>query len=194
MLKAGLRIIAERGLEALTVEAVVNDAGAGRASFAEHFGDRTGFLAILFDSLTHDPSVELEGRLAEIPKGTSHLEAYMAGLAGLYDDPAACIAYLAIAAGAMHDPALRRRLVELLSWYDTIGVNRLARCEGADACTPDELETLALLLDAAEDGLALRKGLDPDSLVAGTALVLLSRLVGAYLAQRAEEARQPARD
>ena len=184
MLDAGRRILAEHGFHALTVEAVVNDAGVSRATFAEHFGDRVGFLAILFDSLTHDPSVALEVRLADSPSGAGRCDSWVMGLAGLYEDVESCVAYQSIAAGALHDPPLRRRLVELLAWYRSIGVSRLSACEGAAACTADELATLAGLLEAAEDGLALRKALDPENFDVDRTLAMLARLVGAYLAER----------
>ena len=187
MLDAGRRILAERGFRALTVEAGINDAGVSRASFAEHFGDRVGFLAILFDSLTHDPSVALEGRLADTPTGAGRCDSWVMGLAGLYENAESCVAYQAIAAGALHDPPLRRRLVELLSWYRSIGVSRVSGCEGAEACTADELETLAGLLEAAEDGLALRKALDPEDFDVDRTLAMLARLVSAYLAERVTE-------
>jgi len=187
MLDAGRLILAERGFHALTVEAVVNDAGVSRASFAEHFGDRVGFLAILFDSLTHDPSVALEGRLADTPSGAGRCDSWIMGLAGLYEDVESCVAYQSIAAGALHDPPLRRRLVELLTWYRSIGISRLSGCEGAEACTADELETLAGFLEAAEDGLALRKALDPENFDVDRTLAMVGRLVSAYLALRVRE-------
>ncbi len=185
MLDAGRRIAAERGLRALTIEAIVNESATSRASFVEHFGDRVGYLAILFDSLTHDPSVELEGRLADMPPGPDRLEMYMAGLARLYDDPDACVAYQVIASGALHDPALRCRLVDLLAWYRTIGVGRLEGCEGAEAWTADEIRTMGVIVEATLDGLILHKALDPTNVEVEPALALLSGLVDAYLAQRA---------
>ncbi len=61
ILEAARRVLAQRGLEGLTIEAVANEANVSRTLIPYHFGSRAGLVAILFDSLFHDLAVSVYG-------------------------------------------------------------------------------------------------------------------------------------
>ena len=63
-------MLAERGLEGLTIEAVAHEAQVGRHVIPYHFGSRAGLVTILFDSLFHDLAVGFYSRRAEGPRGS----------------------------------------------------------------------------------------------------------------------------
>jgi AcrR family transcriptional regulator len=185
MLDAGRRILVERGFHALTLESVAFEAGASKSTLVEHFGDRTGFLAILFDSLMQDESLQLGSEMRRLRADHAGAEEYIRSLAMLYEDVDAGRAYFEIAANAMHEKDLRLRLADLFEWYRELRLKALGKFEGAEACTEQELEELAALLDAAEDGLTLRRSLDPRGFDLAPVLALLGSLVAAYLREKA---------
>jgi AcrR family transcriptional regulator len=185
MLDAGRRLLAERGFRALTLEAVALEAGASKSSLVSHFGSRVGFLAMLFDSLTHDASVQIGAEMGTDPAGTADVTLYMASLADLYSDAEIGRAFHAIAANALTDGQLRARLADMYRWYRELHMERLRACRGSDALTSEEILTLASLLDAVEDGLALQLGMDPDGFDPRPVFELFGHLVGLYFADRA---------
>jgi AcrR family transcriptional regulator len=184
MLAAGRRILVERGFRALTLESVAFEAGASTSTLVEQFGNRTGFLTILFDSLMQNESVQLGAEMRRVPVGDVGVEEYIRSLAKLYESVDAGRAYFEIAANAMHEESLRMRLADLFDWYRELRLKILSRSEGAEACTEQELEELVALLDAAEDGLALRRALDPRGFDLAPVLALLGSLVAAYLREK----------
>jgi AcrR family transcriptional regulator len=186
MLDAGRRILAERGFRALTLEAVALEAGASKTTVVEHFRNRAGFLAILLDSLMQDASVQIEMALRDHQDGGAEVGEYVGHLVELLTDVEAGRAFHEIAANALADEAVRRRLAHLFAWYREIGVHRLSLCRGSDSIAPDEMQGLAALLDAVEDGLALQRSMDPDNFDSRPALKLFGRLIELYFADQAK--------
>lgn len=194
LLEAGRRILEEKGVRALTLEAVAFEAGASKSTLLEHFGNRAVFLTILLDSLMQDESVELArdhgvelGLQEDGPGRVASVEAAIGSLASLYTDLRAVRAYHEIVGVAMHDEAFRLRLACLFRWYRCVRLDLLTRSDGAEACTADELELLATLVAAAEDGLSLKRAIDPGLADLEREMDLLGRLVSLFIAQKAAE-------
>ena len=189
MLDAGRRLLSERGFRGLTLEAVALEAGASKTSVVSHFGNRAGYLAILFDALIHDGSCVIAASLDEPPRGADHVTNWMRMVADLYEDVESGRAYHEIAANAFGDDALRRRLARVFEWYREMGVQRLSTCEGSSALTAEELGRLSALLNAVEDGLALQRGMDPEGFESRPVFELFGYLLQLYFSDAAGRSR-----
>jgi AcrR family transcriptional regulator len=185
LLRAGRRILAERGYRGLTMEAVANEAGVGKSTLVEQFGGRAGYVGLLFDSLTQEACPALsQHRAASTTTRRIDTAAWISALSVFHEDEEASEQYIEILANAVRDEALRTRLAELLGWYREIRVRTLASCPGGDACKREALENLAAILNAAEDGLALQRNIDPHGLDLRSAMDLLGKVVSVYLREK----------
>jgi AcrR family transcriptional regulator len=189
MLDAGRRLLAQRGFRGLTLEAVALEAGVSKTSVTSHFGNRVGYMAMLFDSLMHDESLEIGASLRDPPWSSDHAMNWMRRVADLYEDVESSRAYHEIAANAFGDDSLRLRLARVFEWYREMGVQRLSTCEGSAALTAEERERLSALLNAVEDGLALQRGMDPKGFESRPVFELFGYLLQLYFADAAERSR-----
>lgn len=186
LLEAGRRILEEKSFRALTLEAVAYEAGTSKSTLVEQFGNRATFLAILFDSLMQEVTVELlHDKRIELGRDEGarieSIENAVESLAGLYEDVGSDRAYFEILAMAMHDEALRMRLATLQRWYRELRVRVLSRSQASDVCTPEELALLGTLLEAAENGLSLNRAIDPEASDMHAEMALLGRLIALFV-------------
>jgi AcrR family transcriptional regulator len=162
VLEAAKRIIAERGLPALTLDAVAEESGEYRSAIRYHFGDKAGLLSAVMDSTALSPTtVPLFAAVSAAGQGRSRAVAHAKALQTVSADTGQFRLFWALLPHVLNDPVLRARLSGLYERYARI--NREAF--GGEAAGPDEerrLRGLARLLTAACDGLGLMTCLEGD--------------------------------
>ena len=113
ILEAARRVLAERGLEGLTIEAVANEANVSRTLIPYHFGSRAGLVAILFDSLFHDLAVSVYGLAG--PGGS--LPTFLDWIKREADDVQSQHDFFELIVSALREPELARRIAALYDDY-----------------------------------------------------------------------------
>jgi len=162
VLEAARRIITERGLPALTLDAVAAESGEYRSAIRYHFGDKAGLLAAVMDSTALSPTtLPLFAAVSATGTERSRAAAHVAALRAVADDREQFRLFWALLPHMLNDPGLRTRLDGLYERYASI--NREAFAVAA-ASPRDErrLRGLARLLTAACDGLGLLMCLHDD--------------------------------
>jgi AcrR family transcriptional regulator len=193
ILEAARRILAQRGLEGLTIEAVANEANVSRTLIPYHFTSRAGLVAILFDSLFHDLAVSVYGLAG--PGGS--LPTFLDWIKREADDVQSQHDFFELIVSALREPDLARRIAALYDDYrelvlEMTGVSEPAESgegasrEGASREVSDarrrELAAVGSVLVAIEDGIGLQAALDPNYDVEG-ALAMVQTMVGDALAR-----------
>jgi AcrR family transcriptional regulator len=189
ILEAARRVLAERGLEGLTIEAVANEANVSRTLIPYHFGSRAGLVAILFDSLFHDLAVSVYGLAG--PGGS--LSTFIDWIKREADDVQSQHDFFELIVSALREPELQRRIAGLYDDYRELVLELTGVSEPVDPADPDpagrltdaqrrELAAVGSVLVAIEDGLGLQAALDPAFDVGG-ALAMVETMLGAALAR-----------
>lgn len=155
VLDAAKRIVAERGLEALTLDAVAEESGNYRSAIRYHFGDKAGLVAAVMDSTALTPdTTSLFASVMDAGQGPERIEAHLAALERVSSDRDQYRLFWSLLPHILNDPELRRRLDGLYDGYRGINTESL----GVEAGTPEDerrLMGLASLLTAVCDGLGL---------------------------------------
>jgi AcrR family transcriptional regulator len=182
ILEAARRVLAQRGLEGLTIEAVAYEA------IPYHFTSRAGLVAILFDSLFHDLAVSVYGLAG--PGGS--LPTFLDWIKREADDAQSQHDFFELIVSALREPDLARRIAALYDDYrelvlEMTGVSEpVDPAESASRKVSDarrrELAAVGSVLVAIEDGIGLQAALDPDFDVEG-ALAMVQTMVGDALAR-----------
>ncbi|HUK76569.1 MAG TPA: TetR/AcrR family transcriptional regulator [Thermoleophilia bacterium] len=188
ILEAARRVLAERGLEGLTIEAVANEANVSRTLIPYHFGSRAGLVAILFDSLFHDLAVSVYGLAG--PGGS--LPTFLDWIKREADDVQSQHDFFELIVSALREPDLARRIAALYDDYRELVLEMTGVSEPAE---PDEaalrpvsderrreLAAIGSVLVAIEDGIGLQAALDPSFDVDG-ALAMVETMIGDALAR-----------
>ncbi len=82
LIAASQRLIAERGIAATTIEAIVKEAGVSSVSFYEHFKDKEGCFVAAFEKAVDELSAEVRRR---VPAGAARADRVRAALAALLE-------------------------------------------------------------------------------------------------------------
>ncbi len=189
ILEAARRVLAERGLEGLTIEAVANEANVSRTLIPYHFGSRAGLVAILFDSLFHDLAVAVYGLAG--PGGS--LPTFLDWIKREADDMQSQHDFFELIVSALREPELQRRIAGLYDDYRELALEMTGVSEPVDPADPDpagrltdaqrrELTAVGAVLVAIEDGLGLQAALDP-AFDVDAALAMVETMLGAQLAR-----------
>jgi AcrR family transcriptional regulator len=188
ILEAARRILAQRGLEGLTIEAVANEANVSRTLIPYHFTSRAGLVAILFDSLFHDLAVSVYGLAG--PGGS--LPTFLDWIKREADDVQSQHDFFELIVSALREPDLARRIAALYDDYreltlEMAGVSEPVESnEGSPLQVSDErrreLAAIGSVLVAIEDGIGLQAALDPNFDVDG-ALAMVETMIGDALAR-----------
>ena len=181
ILEAARRVLAQRGLEGLTIEGVANEANVSRTLIPYHFGSRAGLVAILFDSLFHDLAVSVYALAG--PGGS--LPTFLDWIKREADDVQSQHDFFELIVAALREPELKRRIATLYDDYreltlEMTGVSEPPGPDAADAPSPDrrrELAAIGSVLVAIEDGIGLQAALDPGFDVDG-ALAMVATMIG----------------
>jgi len=187
ILEAARRVLAERGLEGLTIEAVANEANVSRTLIPYHFGSRAGLVALLFDSLFHDLAVSVYGLAG--PGGS--LPTFLDWIKREADDVQSQHDFFELIVSALREPELARRIATLYDDYRelTLEITGVHEPSEADEERPPlsperrrELAAVGSVLVAIEDGIGLQAALDPGFDVDG-ALAMVETMIGDALAR-----------
>lgn len=161
ILDAAIRLLAERGYEALTLENVAAAAGVNKASIRYNFGNKAGLISAVADALIHDECLRVSAAVSEAPD-EERLHAAIAGMEHMLVSTDSMRGFFDILPHAMRDAELRVRLFALYPWWCETNLKWLG-LEGEPGVERDDLLAgLAELIAAIPDGLSVQAGLDPD--------------------------------
>jgi AcrR family transcriptional regulator len=177
LLVAAKEIIAERGFDALTLNAVSDRAGENKAMIAYYFDNKAGLIAAVLDSVIHDEYLTSQRRMKQAPparRATLLVEEMrrMGQAAGDFQ------VFFELLPHVLRDDVLRRRLAELYRWYWSLKLEWLGLRDGADGLADPDLLGLAQVLSAVIDGLAIQAAIDPGLDLASPYRVLSRLLEG----------------
>ena len=180
ILAAAQRLLASGGFEALKLSAIAREAGESKASIGYHFGNKSGLVTALIDSLAHDANLGLIEETGKLPRGQRRIHALIDGETRIAADAESFQSYFDVLPHALRDPDLRVRVAALYEGYR----ETVLRCLGADDdATRERLRPFAMLMIAIVDGLAIQHGLDSEGADVAAATDLWERLARPYLAE-----------
>jgi AcrR family transcriptional regulator len=161
IIEAAVRLMAEGGPEALTASALAAAAGVSKANLFHHFGTLDAVVLAAFeqfflglDSIRGAPPGSLREWLIGLGAETA---------TSMSDAPPLSRAYFAFVARAMSDAALRQRIGEIVDMAAEAFAATIRALR--PTATDSEVHALAGLVLIAGDGLALHRGLFPESAV-----------------------------
>ena len=160
ILDASIRLLAEEGYEALTLENVAAAAGVNKASIRYNFGNKAGLISAVADALIHDECLRVSSAVREVPS-EEKLHAAIDGMESMLVSTESMRGFFDILPHAMRDPELRLRVFALYPWWYETNLAWLG-LEGAGTERDDLLTGLAELIAAIPDGLSVQAGLNPD--------------------------------
>jgi AcrR family transcriptional regulator len=181
ILAAARTVLAERGLEGFTIEAVANAANVSRTLIPYHFGSRAGLVEILFDSLFHDFAVGIVRRqLADpsktgLPQFLDLVRLEVADTAGQRD-------FFELVVAALREEELRKRIAALYDSYRVLALEMVGIAPCDDPQRQRELTMVGTVLQAVNDGLGLHAALDPEFDIEA-AVATVERLLGPAIAE-----------
>jgi AcrR family transcriptional regulator len=181
ILAAAQRLLAEGGFEALKLSAIAAEAGESKASIGYHFGNKSGLVTALVDSLMHDSNRSLIEETAAAPAGEARVRALIDGETRIAADAESFQSFFDVLPHALRDPDIRGRVAALYDGYRET-VLRCLDAAGPDA--PPEMRPFAMLMIAIVDGLAIQHGLDPDGADVRAATDLWERLAQPFVVGR----------
>ena len=178
ILQAARRLLDRGGFEALRLQAIAEEAGEAKGSIAYYFGNKAGLVAALVDDLAHDANRALIDVTEGLPVGERRLHALVDHEARISADIASFRAFFEILPHVLRDEALRSRVARLYDGYrDTV-----RRAMGSETAKSGrggvgERASVAVLMIALVDGLAIQHALDPDGVDIGAATDFWERLL-----------------
>lgn len=172
LIKATVRVVAERGMRGLTYRAVAQAAGVTHGLVAHHFGSREALITAAFreDARTREATKELG-------PGTGRIDDIGAQLAAIvHDQPYEQRYQYEMILEALRTPAL---LEDVRKTYQGFieAIREELRLAGADG-----LEALSAVVYAVLDGLVLQQLITGDSEATKTAVTRLQSLIKADIA------------
>ena len=160
-LVAAARVVLTRGgPQALTVQAVAEEAGTYPDAVRYHFGGKAGLVSAVVESLADDPRFRAIARDSGTAPRADVLRRLLEADRDLLLDDGSYRDFYALLSGIVLDAELRERVAVLYRGYRAMYAG-VVGSEGS--FTGDELHALETLMIAVIDGLAVQKLLDPDS-------------------------------
>lgn len=181
ILAAARVVLAERGLEGFTIEAVANAANVSRTLIPYHFGSRAGLVEILFDSLFHDFAVGIVRRQLADPSKTG-LAQYLDLVRLEVADTAGQRDFFELVVAALREEELRKRIAALYESYRELALDMVGIGHSGDPERQRELMMVGSVLQAINDGLGLHAALDP-AFDIEAAVATVERLLGPAIAE-----------
>jgi AcrR family transcriptional regulator len=178
LVDAARRLLARGGYEALTVEAVVADAGAYRDSVRYYFGSKATLIAAVVDSLAHDQMLNAAAETQRLPVGEQRVHSLVAHDRKLLDDRDSFRDFFALLPHVLADEELRERVAGLYAWYRDV----YAQLMIGEAAQRERLGQYASLMVAMIDGLAVQALLEPRAADLGALLTLWEQMLHQALA------------
>lgn len=179
ILVACRRLLARGGTDALTLQAIAEEAGQPKASIGYYFGNKQRLIATLVDSLVHDSNVALLRRVHHANSMADRLPAIVAAQRAALKDEGSLRAFFDILPRAARDKELRSRLADSYAGYHQEVILQAlgAETEGQRA----QYEPLAVLMLAVVDGMAVQYILRGASFDGEAAYALWEDLLQVYV-------------
>jgi AcrR family transcriptional regulator len=154
--------VSERGLSALTLDAVAEESGVYRSAIRYHFGDKAGLVSAVMDSTALTPtSTPLFANVMGVEQGAGRIEAHVAALKTVSTDRDQFRLFWSLLPHILSDTDLRGKLDGLYDGYRRINTEALG-VEVRTAADERRLCGVATLLTALCDGLGLLACLGDD--------------------------------
>jgi AcrR family transcriptional regulator len=190
VLAAAQRVVAERGLQALTLNAVAGESGENKAMTAYYFGNKAGLVAALVDAILRDECLSAASRMRDAAEKErlSQLVRELRGMSAMVADSRV---FFDILPHAIRNEDLRARLAALYRWYielklDWLGLDR------ADEVRRRQLRGLAQVMSALIDGLAIQTLIGGDEFAPEPAFEIVERLFEKAVPELIKTAARPA--
>ena len=159
LLEAARRLLERQGYEALTLEAIGREAGENKSLVWYHFGGKPGLLVALADWILYDQLRELHNQIGELPPSERRQRFPIDYARRLASDSQAYRLFFAMLPHLEGDRKTHRRLAGLYADYRRLNAQGLS----LDGNGSHDADTLAAMLVALADGLAIQLLLDPGS-------------------------------
>jgi AcrR family transcriptional regulator len=185
LLEAARRILERQGYDALTLEAIGREAGENKSLIWYHFGGKPGLLVALVDWILYDQLRELHAQIELLPPSAERQKFPIDYARELASDTHAYRLFYAMLPHLEGDRRTRRRLAGLYADYRRLNAEGLSPRDEPS----HDAETLAAMVVAMADGLAIQLMLDPGSVDMGRVVSLWGRLVEAALVGEEEQPR-----
>jgi len=153
---AAKRLILTKGMSAVTLNAVAREAGESKGTTAYYFGNKSGLISAVMDSVIHDEYLASMSLLENVPPDElpAAIIEEMRRLDAFKDE---WVVSYELFPYALRHAALRERLQELYRWYYEVKLGWLA--SRSESANPDTIQGLTELLAAVVDGLAIQDAL-----------------------------------
>jgi AcrR family transcriptional regulator len=191
ILKAAKRLLVTKGFEAITLEAIAEEAGVNKAATRYYFGSKAGLMGAIVDEIVLDECASIASDVSERMSESERLDSFIANIGRLSTDVEGYSGFFDILPHALRDRHLRQRLVYLYDlWYDW-NIEWL----GLDDLAPeleDELRALGQFTAAVADGIAIQAEIHGKTYDPAPALALLREfLVGVLARMKAAASHSP---
>ena len=118
ILRAGERLLRDKGPAALTIESVAREAHVDTTTVFYHFGSKAGLLESLFDALSHDALASFAASVAETESVQERIELYWRYIGLLMrQDEGNTRSYHELLLHTLRNAHFRERVALLNDWY-----------------------------------------------------------------------------
>jgi AcrR family transcriptional regulator len=180
LLEAARRLAVKRGYESITIERVASEARQYRASVSYYFGNKANLIEQLADFISARGSMSrVADEVQALPVGEDRLRAHIDALRSEVENQESFMAFFVLLPHMFLNENLRDKEIELYEWWLDLTV----RMFGVDASdfSDGELRTLAGVVTACVDGLAIQACLDPARFDIRGSFEMLERLVKQFI-------------
>ncbi len=160
LVAAARSVLTRGGPQALTVQAVAEEAGTYPDAVRYHFGGKAGLISATVESLANDQGFRAIARMSGSAPRADVVHRLVEADHDLLRDDDSYRDFYALLSGIVLDDELRERVAVLYRGYRAM-YGGVVGSEGGFSA--DELHALETLMIAVVDGLAVQKLLDPDS-------------------------------
>lgn len=161
ILYAAQRIIAEKGLNAVTFARLANESGKNAALISYYFGNKKGLLECVVESILHDECLEVANGVRGL-SDEPRVGSLISQLKKLAEAREPYVAFFELLVHSLRHDATRQRMVDMYRWYISINEEMLEVDKAQDAESRRLLRGVAKLLCAVGDGLAIQALIDPE--------------------------------
>jgi AcrR family transcriptional regulator len=190
ILQAAKTLLLEGGFAALSLDAIVKEAGKNKASVKYYFGNKDGLIVAMLDSLDHDQCLQLAERTRDAV-GQERLRRYVDGQTLIASDSDSFLMFFDTFPHVVRDERLRPRLAKIYEWYHEMNLLWLGLTDRVTEENRDDFVALAALLVAVVDGLAMQALLKIDGLDVERSMRLLGRFLDAFLDDHVDSISEP---
>ena len=185
LLRSAAALFAARGVDAVPVDAVAEDAGRTSGALYAHFGSKQGLVTALLDAWKDEAAAAVTAEFAATPDRATRLTALWSSFADPDGDLGSAWSLLEheLWLRASRDPDLTPSLAKRYAWSRRRFADGIA-ADGDDALTPADRATLVLALLL---GLEMQRRLDPSAVPDTLAVAGLQRVLGTERTHRTPE-------